>query len=118
MVSVPAPGSEQQLHALIADLHAPMLERHRPGWKVYFIDGLAAFRDRIQGAVSSSEQSTARLRAHGIDVLDLNAAGTLALYVDGADECDPHNRLIKRGGLLWVRKQTPESGDRPSGVAL
>ncbi len=46
-LALPAPGSEQQLHALIADLHAPMLERHRPGWKVYFIDGLAGDRFAI-----------------------------------------------------------------------
>ena len=52
----------------------------------YFIDALAAWKDRIQGAVSSSEQSTARLQAHGIEVIDLNAAGPLSLYVDGADE--------------------------------
>jgi ribose 5-phosphate isomerase A len=71
----------------------------------YFIDGLAAFRGRIQGAVSSSEQSTARLRAHGIDVLDLNSAGTLSLYVDGADECDPHKRLIKGGGAALTREK-------------
>jgi ribose 5-phosphate isomerase A len=71
----------------------------------YFIDGLAAFRDRIQGAVSSSEQSTERLRAHGIDVLDLNSAGTLSLYVDGADECDPHKRLIKGGGAALTREK-------------
>lgn len=71
----------------------------------YFIDALAAWRDRIAGAVSSSEQSTARLRAHGIDVLDLNAAGTLSLYVDGADECDPHKRLIKGGGAALTREK-------------
>lgn len=71
----------------------------------YFIDGLAKFRDRIQGAVSSSEQSTARLREHGIDVLDLNSAGTLALYVDGADECDSHKRLIKGGGAALTREK-------------
>ncbi len=71
----------------------------------YFIDGLAKFRDRIQGAVSSSEQSSARLRTHGIDVLDLNNAGTLALYVDGADECDSHKRLIKGGGAALTREK-------------
>jgi ribose 5-phosphate isomerase A len=71
----------------------------------YFIDGLAKFRDRIQGAVSSSEQSTQRLRAHGIEVLDLNASGPLALYVDGADECDPHKRLIKGGGAALTREK-------------
>ena len=71
----------------------------------YFIDGLAAWKDRIAGAVSSSEQSTQRLRAHGIEVIDLNAAGTLALYVDGADECDPHKRLIKGGGAALTREK-------------
>ena len=71
----------------------------------YFIDALARIRDRIQGAVSSSEQSTQRLRQHGIDVLDLNATGPLALYVDGADECDPHKRLIKGGGAALTREK-------------
>jgi ribose 5-phosphate isomerase A len=71
----------------------------------YFIDALAAWRDRIAGAVSSSEQSTARLKAHGIEVIDLNAAGPLALYVDGADECDPHKRLIKGGGAALTREK-------------
>ena len=71
----------------------------------YFIDALAAWRDRIAGAVSSSEQSTARLKSHGIEVIDLNAAGTLSLYVDGADECDPHKRLIKGGGAALTREK-------------
>ena len=51
----------------------------------HFIDALAGMKDRIAGAVSSSEQSTQRLRGHGIEVLDLNACGPLPLYVDGAD---------------------------------
>jgi len=71
----------------------------------YFIDALARIRDRIAGTVSSSEQSTQRLRAHGIDVLDLNATGALSLYVDGADECDPHKRLIKGGGGALTREK-------------
>ncbi len=71
----------------------------------YFIDALAVWKDRIAGAVSSSEQSTTRLRAHGIEVLDLNAAGTLSLYVDGADECDPHKHLIKGGGAALTREK-------------
>lgn len=71
----------------------------------YFIDALARIRDRIAGAVSSSEQSTARLRGHGIEVLDLNAAGPLPLYVDGADECDPQRRLIKGGGAALTREK-------------
>ena len=71
----------------------------------YFIDALARVKDRIKGTVSSSEQSTARLRAHGIEVLDLNSTGPLSLYVDGADECDPHKCLIKGGGAALTREK-------------
>ena len=71
----------------------------------YFIDALAAWKDRIAGAVSSSEQSTARLKAHGIEVIDLNNAGPLSLYVDGADECDPRKNLIKGGGAALTREK-------------
>ncbi len=71
----------------------------------FFIDALAGIKDRIQGAVSSSDQSTERLRAHGIEVLDLNHTGKLSLYVDGADECDPHKRLIKGGGAALTREK-------------
>ena len=71
----------------------------------YFIDALGRIRHRIAGAVSSSEQSTQRLRALGIEVFDLNAVGPLALYVDGADECDPNKRLIKGGGAALTREK-------------
>ncbi len=71
----------------------------------YFIDALGRIRDRIAGAVSSSEQSTRQLRGLGIEVLDLNAAGPLLLYVDGADECDPQRRLIKGGGAALTREK-------------
>ena len=71
----------------------------------YFIDALEAWKDRIAGAVSSSEQSTARLKAHGIEVIDLNNAGPLSLYVDGADECDPRKNLIKGGGAALTREK-------------
>jgi ribose 5-phosphate isomerase A len=71
----------------------------------YFIDALAAWKHRIAGAVSSSEQSTARLKSHGIEVIDPNTAGPLQLYVDGADECDPHKRLIKGGGAALTREK-------------
>lgn len=71
----------------------------------FFIDALARIRDRIEGAVSSSEQSTERLKAHGIEVLDLNAVGPLPLYVDGADECNPHGHLIKGGGAALTREK-------------
>ncbi|MGP1609962.1 MAG: ribose-5-phosphate isomerase RpiA, partial [Burkholderiales bacterium] len=71
----------------------------------FFIEALADLRDRIQGAVSSSDQSTAHLKKLGIPVLDLNAAGPLSLYIDGADECDPHKRLIKGGGAALTREK-------------
>lgn len=71
----------------------------------FFIDALADLKDRIQGAVSSSEQSTAHLKRLGIPVLDLNATGPLNLYVDGADECDTHKRLIKGGGAALTREK-------------
>ena len=71
----------------------------------FFIDALARIRHRIAGAVSSSEQSTQRLRSHGIEVLELNDTGPLALYVDGADECDPRKCLIKGGGAALTREK-------------
>ena len=71
----------------------------------FFIDALARIKHRIAGTVSSSEQSTERLRAHGIEVMELNNTGELALYVDGADECDPHKRLIKGGGAALTREK-------------
>src|SRR3546814_7217682 len=71
----------------------------------WFIDTLARIRHRIEGAVSSSEQSSARLRGHGIEVIELNNAGHLALYVDGADECDPRKCLIKGGGAALTREK-------------
>ncbi|MEG9857460.1 ribose-5-phosphate isomerase RpiA [Stenotrophomonas sepilia] len=71
----------------------------------YFIDALARIQHRIKGAVSSSEQSTARLKQHGIEVIELNQSGNLSLYVDGADECDPNKCLIKGGGAALTREK-------------
>src|SRR5690349_10808950 len=71
----------------------------------FFIDALAAQKLRIRGAVSSSEASTARLKKHGIEVMDLNSAGDLSVYVDGADEADEHLRLIKGGGGALTREK-------------
>lgn len=70
-----------------------------------FIDALAAVRGKFDAAVSSSEGSTARLKAHGIHVLDLNAAPAVVAYVDGADEVDPTNALIKGGGGALAREK-------------
>ena len=71
----------------------------------YFIDALARIQHRIKGAVSSSGQSTARLKQHGIEVIELNHSGNLSLYVDGADECDPNKCLIKGGGAALTREK-------------
>jgi ribose 5-phosphate isomerase A len=77
-----------------------------------FIDAMAARKLRIRGAVSSSEASTERLKRHGIEILDLNAAGDLALYVDGADESDRHLRLIKGGGGALTREKIVAAASR------
>lgn len=71
----------------------------------WFIAALAKRKHRIEGAVSSSERSSALLRQHGIPLFDLNSTGDLPLYVDGADECDPWNRLIKGGGAALTREK-------------
>ena len=71
----------------------------------HFIAALAGWRGRIAGAVSSSEASTRLLRQAGIDVVELNSAGTLELYVDGADEATRHLQLIKGGGGALTREK-------------
>ena len=71
----------------------------------FFIDGLAKIKGKIDGCVASSEASAARLRAHGIAVLDLNRVGTLPVYVDGADEATRHLHLIKGGGGALTREK-------------
>ncbi|MEI7465835.1 MAG: ribose-5-phosphate isomerase RpiA [Burkholderiales bacterium] len=70
-----------------------------------FIDALATIRERIHGAVSSSEKSTERLRAHGIAVLDTNAIERIPVYIDGADEIDPRGHMIKGGGAALTREK-------------
>ncbi len=78
----------------------------------HFIDELARWSGRLRGAVSSSEASSARLRAAGIEVLDLNRTGDLELYVDGADETDRHRRLIKGGGGALTREKIVAAASR------
>jgi ribose 5-phosphate isomerase A len=70
-----------------------------------FIELLPQVKDRIEAVVSSSEASTQKLKALGFDVKELNQTGDLALYIDGADECDAHNRLIKGGGGALTREK-------------
>ena len=75
----------------------------------FFIDELGMIRDQIAGAVSSSERSSERLRANGIEVLELNAviaAGRrIPVYVDGADEINPKLQMIKGGGGALTREK-------------
>ncbi|GHC29190.1 ribose-5-phosphate isomerase RpiA [Aidingimonas halophila] len=70
-----------------------------------FIDRLAALRDDFKGAVASSEATAERLRRHGIEVFELNEAGTLPVYVDGADEINPRLQMIKGGGAALTREK-------------
>ena len=71
----------------------------------YFIDELANRKGTIDGAVASSNASAERLQGHGIRVLDLNATGQLAVYVDGADEATRQRALIKGGGGALTREK-------------
>ena len=70
-----------------------------------FIEALATMKDRIKGAVSSSNASTARLQALGIPVFDANEVGELAVYIDGADEIDGRGYMIKGGGAALTREK-------------
>ena len=70
-----------------------------------FIDALATMKDQITGAVSSSVQSTERLKAVGIPVFDAAEVERLAVYIDGADEIDPSGHMIKGGGAALTREK-------------
>ena len=71
----------------------------------FFIDELGAMRDRIPGAVASSERTAERLKKHGIPVLDLNDVADIPVYVDGADEITPGMAMIKGGGGALTREK-------------
>ena len=77
-----------------------------------FIDALAESRIRVEAAVSSSEATTERLRSIGVRVSDLNQTGGLDVYIDGADEFDPHRRLIKGGGAALTREKIVAGASR------
>jgi len=71
----------------------------------FFIDELAKMRNRIAGAVASSDKSAERLKGHGIRLLDLNSVNELPVYVDGADEITEHLAMIKGGGGALTREK-------------
>lgn len=71
----------------------------------HFIDALATIKETIVGAVSSSEASTERLKSYGIEVFELNNVDGIDVYVDGADEINPHMHMIKGGGAALTREK-------------
>tara|TARA_B100000780_G_C21086755_1_gene437865 strand:+ start:161 stop:856 length:696 start_codon:yes stop_codon:yes gene_type:complete len=71
----------------------------------YFIDELAQVKNKIDGAVASSEATADRLRSHGIEVFDLNDIHGMEIYVDGADEITEHMHMLKGGGGALTREK-------------
>jgi ribose 5-phosphate isomerase A len=71
----------------------------------FFIDELAKIKDRVKGAVASSEATAARLKSHGIPVLDLNDVDRMPVYIDGADEITARGAMIKGGGAALTREK-------------
>jgi len=71
----------------------------------FFIDELAKIKNRIAGAVASSDRSAERLKGHGIRLLDLNSVNELPVYIDGADEITEHLAMIKGGGGALTREK-------------
>ncbi|MBP6710657.1 MAG: ribose-5-phosphate isomerase RpiA [Propionivibrio sp.] len=70
-----------------------------------FIEALAGMKDRIAGAVASSEDTKRRLEGHGIKVFDLNDVTDIPVYIDGADEITPEMHMIKGGGGALTREK-------------
>jgi ribose 5-phosphate isomerase A len=77
-----------------------------------FIEALSKSGIRLEAAVSSSEATTRLLEKAGIRVVDLNQTGGLDVYIDGADEFDPHRRLIKGGGGALTREKIVAAASR------
>ena len=106
-------GKQAAAEAAMAWVQDAMLVGVGTGSTVnFFIDQLAGQRHRIRGAVSSSSASTARLKAAGIEVVELNDAGPLDLYVDGADETTRQRQLIKGGGAALTREKVVAAAAR------
>lgn len=111
MFGIITPMTQDELKALVAQAATHHVQ---PGSVIgvgtgstvnCFIDALAAMPRRIGAAVSSSQASTERLRAHGIEVVDANNVEQLTVYVDGADEIDHHGHMIKGGGAALTREK-------------
>lgn len=107
----PSPSAQDRLKALVGQAATAYVV---PGSVVgvgtgstvdCFIDALAVVKHRIAGAVSSSERSSARLRGHGIAVIEAGDVERLPVYVDGADEIDAAGCMIKGGGAALTREK-------------
>lgn len=107
--------TQDQLKAMVAEAAKDEILQRMPAGGVLgvgtgstanlFIDALAPHINHFKGAVSSSEASTTRLKAHGFTVFDSNEIDTLAFYVDGADEIDPRGHMLKGGGGALTREK-------------
>lgn len=110
-MTTPSPLTQEELKALVGQA---ALQYVVPGEIVgvgtgstvnHFITALATIKERIRGAVSSSEASTQRLKALGIPVFDANEVESLAVYIDGADEIDGQGHMVKGGGAALTREK-------------
>jgi len=107
--------TQDQLKQAVAQAAADYVARHAPEGSVigvgtgstanFFIDALAALKNRYRGAVASSEATRKRLEGHGIAVLDLNDVDHIPVYVDGADEVDAGLNMVKGGGGALTREK-------------
>ena len=107
--------NQDELKRAVAAAARDYVAEHLPGGAIIgvgtgstancFIDELASLRDRIGGAVASSEATRARLEGHGIRVLPLNDVAEMPIYVDGADEITPGLAMIKGGGGALTREK-------------
>ena len=107
--------TQDELKQAVAQAAADYVAEHAPAGAIigvgtgstanFFIDALAALKDRYQGAVASSEATRKRLESHGIAVLDLNDVDCIPIYVDGADEVDAGLNMIKGGGGALTREK-------------
>ncbi|MGE5769598.1 MAG: ribose-5-phosphate isomerase RpiA, partial [Betaproteobacteria bacterium] len=107
--------TQDELKQAVAQAAADYVAEHAPAGSIigvgtgstanFFIDALAARKDRIKGTVASSEATRKRLEGHGIAVFDLNDVTEMPIYVDGADEIDAGLNMIKGGGGALTREK-------------
>ncbi len=77
-----------------------------------FIELLSAYRNKIEGAVTTSHVSAEKLKAAGIRIVDLNSVVQVPVYFDGADEVNPHKQMIKGGGGALTQEKIVASASK------